>query len=141
EIERRVEMRMTRQRILEHADPLMMWAIVDEAALRRPFGTTADRIEQLRRLVDADERENVTVQVMPFSKGLHAGMACGFVILTYAEDPAIVYIETGASGNALYLDRAEDLDRHSLRFQHLQATAMGREESVKFLSDLIKELK
>ncbi|MFF0526561.1 helix-turn-helix domain-containing protein [Actinomadura nitritigenes] len=139
-IERMVEMRATRQRILTHADPLRMWAVIDEAALSRPFGTTAERREQLQRLADTDAMENVTVQVLPFSAGLHAGMACGFVILSYKDDPSIVHIETGG-GNALFLERPEDLERHSVRFQHLQATALGPDESVRFILDMIKKSK
>jgi hypothetical protein len=139
EVARRVEMRMTRQKILEHEDRLRMWVVIDEAALRRPFGTTTDQKEQLQRLVAADDLEHVTLQVLPFNNGLHAGMACGFVILGYADDPSIVYIEI-EGGNALYLDKPEDLERRSLRFQHLQASALAPDASVRFLSEMIDRL-
>lgn len=140
EIERRVEIRMTRQKLLEHQDPLRMWAIIDEAALRRPFGTVADQREQLQRLIDTDDMENVTLQVLPFEVGLHAGLGCGFVILTYAEDPSIVYVETGG-GSALYLEKESDLERHSVRFQHLQASALAPDASIRFLADMLNDLK
>ncbi|WP_344590153.1 helix-turn-helix transcriptional regulator [Actinomadura vinacea] len=139
EIDRRLEMRMTRQKILEHEDPLTMWVIIDEAALVRPFGSTADQREQLQRLVDTDALEHVTLQILPFDAGLHAGLACGFVILSYTQDPSIVYLETGG-GNALYLDKPEDLERHSVRFQHLQASALAPDASIRFLSEMISQL-
>lgn len=139
-IERMVEVRRTRQKILEHEDPLRMWVVIDEAALTRPFGTVADQIEQLERVAATDAMEHATVQVLPFVAGLHAGMACGFTILTYADDPSIVYLETGA-GNALYLEKPEDLDRHSMRFQHLQATALAPDASIRFILAMINRLK
>jgi transcriptional regulator with XRE-family HTH domain len=139
EIERRVEMRMMRQKILEHPDPLKLWVILDEAALRRPFGTLDDQREQLQRLVDTDGLEHVTLQIMPFESGLHAGMACGFVILSYEDDPSIVYVETGTG--ALYLEKPEDLERHSVRFQHLQANALSTDASLQYVSDMISRLK
>jgi hypothetical protein len=139
EIDRRVEMRMTRQEILRHWDPLKLWVVVDEAALHRDFGTPGDRKEQLQRLIDTDDLENVILQVLPFSAGLHAGLACGFVILSYADDPSIVYMETGG-GNALYLETPKDLERHSLKFQHLQASALAPDASIRFMSDMISRL-
>jgi transcriptional regulator with XRE-family HTH domain len=139
ELERRVDMRTTRQKILDHEDPLKLWVIIDEAALCRPFGTVNDQREQLQRLVDTDQLEHITVQVLPFSAGLHAGLACGFVIMTYDADPSLVYIETG--GNALYLEKPDDLERHSVRFQHLQASALARDASIQFVSDMITRLK
>jgi transcriptional regulator with XRE-family HTH domain len=139
EIDRLVEMRTTRQKVLQHEDPLRTWVVIDEAALRRRFGTADDRREQLQKLIDTDGLEHVTLQVLPFSAGLHAGMACGFVILSYAEDPSIVYMETDG-GNALYLEKPKDLERHSVKFQYLQATALSPETSIDFLSDMINRL-
>ncbi len=139
EIERRIQMRLKRQQILTHEDPLQLWVVIDEAALRRPFGTSAEHREQLQQLIDTDELQNVTVQVLPFEAGLHAGLACGFVILTYEDDPSIVVIETG--DNALYLEKEEDLARHTLRFQHLQASALSPVASVEFMRDMMSTLK
>jgi transcriptional regulator with XRE-family HTH domain len=139
EIDRRVEVRLKRQSILHHEDPPQLWVVLDEAALLRPFGTPDDRRGQLGRLVATDEMEHVTLQVLPLNAGLHAGMACGFVILRYLDDPPIVYIETG--GNALYLEDPEDIQRHTVRMQHLQGSALSAEDSLQFIADLASKVK
>lgn len=139
EIQRRIDYRLTRQRILQHADPPELWAVIDEAAVSRPFGTKADREEQLRRLIDTGESEHITVQVIPFSAGMHAGLASSFTLLEYARDPTIVHIEMGP--NALYLEKADEIESHRLKFQHLQATALDKDTSVRFLTRLLGKVR
>ncbi|MDX6741754.1 helix-turn-helix transcriptional regulator [Actinocorallia sp. A-T 12471] len=134
EVERRVEIRLQRQKALSHEDPLRVWAVIDEGALRRPFGSTKDQREQLARLIETEDSDSVTVQILPFSKGLHAGHGASFVILDYQEDPSLVYIEVGA--RTLYVESEEDLDYYDERFQHLQATALSPAESIRFLHDM-----
>ncbi|MGW5416572.1 helix-turn-helix domain-containing protein [Actinomadura geliboluensis] len=139
EIQRRIDYRLTRQRILQHADPPELWAVIDEAAVSRPFGTKDDREEQLRRLIDTGESEHITVQVIPFSAGMHAGLASSFTLLEYARDPTIVHIEMGP--NALYLEKADEIESHRLKFQHLQATALDKDTSVRFLTRLLGKVR
>ncbi|MBA9002848.1 helix-turn-helix domain-containing protein [Thermomonospora cellulosilytica] len=141
EVERRVALRMKRQAILTGPNPPTLWAIMDEAALHRPFGTPEERIEQLERLIATGDSDHITVQVIPFSVGMHPGLACGFALLDYADpdESSIAYVEMG--GNALYLERAEDLKSHSLRFQHLQAAALSKDATTAFLKRLRDDLK
>ena len=72
EIERRVSLRMARQRLLEGEDPLHLWAVVDEAALRRPLGGPAVMRGQIPHLIEVTAMPNVTLQVIPFHSGGHA---------------------------------------------------------------------
>ncbi|MFG2017356.1 helix-turn-helix domain-containing protein [Actinomadura geliboluensis] len=139
EIQRRIDYRLTRQRILQHADPPELWAVIDEAAVSRPFGTKDDREEQLRRLIDTGESEHITVQVIPFSAGMHVGLASSFTLLEYARDPTIVHIEMGP--NALYLEKADEIESHRLKFQHLQATAFDKDTSVRYLTRLLGKVR
>lgn len=139
EIQRRIDYRLTRQRILQHADPPELWAVIDEAAVSRPFGTSTDREEQLQRLIDTGESEHITVQVIPFSAGMHPGLASSFTLLEYVGDPTIVHIEMGP--NALYLEKADDVESHRLKFQHLQATALDKDASVRFLTRLLDKVR
>ncbi|WP_160573878.1 helix-turn-helix domain-containing protein [Actinomadura physcomitrii] len=139
EIQRRIDFRMTRQRILDHPDPPHLWAVLDEAAVARPFGTASEREEQLQRLIDTGESEHITVQVIPFSAGMHPGLACSFTLLEYAEDPTIVHIEMGR--NALYLEQPEDIESHRLKYQHLLAAALDKDSSVAFLTKLRDQVK
>jgi hypothetical protein len=139
EIKRRVDFRMNRQQILTHPEPPMLWAILDEGALRRPFGTVADREEQIQRLIDTSDSEHITVQVIPFEAGLHVGLNHAFSLMDYEGDPSIAHVELDNS--ALYLETPEDLDAHSLRFQRLQSSALDKDATVEWLQGLLEELK
>jgi hypothetical protein len=118
EIERRVDLRVERRRILTRADPPQLWAVVDEAALRRPIGGPAVMRAQIEALIEITQLPRVQLQVIPFHVGGHAAAGGAFTILRFPEEdiPDVVYLEqlTGA----LYLGKREDVDQY--------ASAMGR---------------
>ena len=72
EVERRVEVRMERQKVLRNENPLELWGIVDEAALRRQVGGQSVMRAQLRHLLEASELPHITFQVIPLDAGAHA---------------------------------------------------------------------
>ena len=113
EIQRRVQLRAARQEMLTKPGAARLWAVVDEAALRRPIGGPAVMRAQLERLIAATEEPNVTLQIVPFTSGGHAAEGGAFTIMRFpeAELPDVVYIEQLTS--ALYLDKREDVERYS----------------------------
>jgi transcriptional regulator with XRE-family HTH domain len=112
EVEHRVALRVTRQTLLERADGPRLWAVVDEAALRRPVGGPEVMRGQLERLIEATKLPNVTLQILPLTAGAHPAMVGAFSILRFADDelPDVVYLEHLT--NAVYLDKREDVDQH-----------------------------
>lgn len=110
EIERRLALRMRRQEILRRTRPPTLWAVIDEAALRRPIGGTAVMYAQLQHLLNSCEHRNVTIQVAPFRTGGHAAVGGPVTLLRMSEPdvPDVVYLEqlTGAQ----YPDRRGDID-------------------------------
>lgn len=97
EMRQRVDVRMERQGVLTHpVEPLQLLAIMDEAAIRRPVGGEKVMRAQLRRLMEVAELPNVTVQVLPFAAGAHAGTLGSFAILEFPEanDQNVVYVES-----------------------------------------------
>jgi transcriptional regulator with XRE-family HTH domain len=140
ELDRLVQFRMERQRILAHDDPPSVWAVIDEAALLRRFGTVADQREQVQRLIETAPLEHVTVQVLPVETGPHPGLSGSFVILDFPEaDPSLVYMET--QHNSLYLEGREEINRYSLIFQHLSASALSPDATTAYLGELVDRLK
>ena len=95
ENERRVRLRMARQVVLDKPEPPNVWAVVDEAVLRRPVGSPAVMQGQLKHLITMAQRPNVTIQVMPFQAGGHSAAGGPFSILRFAEPdlPDVVYLE------------------------------------------------
>jgi Domain of unknown function (DUF5753)/Helix-turn-helix domain len=109
EVERRVALRMERQKLLLGENAPAFHCVLDEAALRRPFGGHAVMDAQLRRLVEISEWPNVTLQVVPFELGGHPAESGAFTILRFPEleVPDVVYLEQLTS--SLYLDKPEDV--------------------------------
>ncbi len=112
EIDRRVSLRMARKRLLTRPDARQLWAVIDEAVLRRPIGGVEVMQEQIGALIQATDLPNVRLQVMPFRAGGHAAAGGAFTVLRFPDQdlPDVVYIEhlTGA----LYVDKREEVDRY-----------------------------
>jgi transcriptional regulator with XRE-family HTH domain len=140
EVARRVELRLRRQRILTASNPTRLWAVIDEAALWRPIGGSEVSRAQLRALLDAARLQNITVQVMPFRVGGHAGEAGAFTILRFPEPELhdIAYLEqlTGA----MYLERDDDMDHYGAAMERLCVQSASPEESMDLISKIIREI-
>ncbi|MCA1706622.1 MAG: DUF5753 domain-containing protein, partial [Actinobacteria bacterium] len=136
EVERSVRARMDRQYLLSKADPLKLWAIVDEAALHRQVGGPDVMRAQLAHLLTAAGQPHVTFQVIPYSAGAHPGMPGSFVVLDFPNpaDADVVYIDSLAGD--LFLEKEVELRRYSLMFEHLRAVALSPEHSVNMLAAL-----
>jgi hypothetical protein len=139
EVERRITLRLKRQEVLTRPDPVRLWAVVDEAALRRPVGGVNCIIDQLDYLIEMSELPNVTLQVAPFSLGGHSVQAGAFTILRFPEEdlPDKVYIEHLSS--ALYLDKPEDLDQYTAAMEALCVAAPTPSKTREILTNIRKD--
>ncbi|MGW6204117.1 helix-turn-helix domain-containing protein [Streptomyces sp. NPDC055089] len=138
EIDRRVALRLERQKALVSERAPSFHAVLDEAALRRPYGGREVMRTQLRHLIEMSERPNITLQVMPFSFGGHAGESGSFTMLRFPESDLsdIVYLEQLTS--ALYLDKAEEVAQYEKAMVRLHAESPGPEESRDLLRGLLQ---
>jgi hypothetical protein len=139
EIDRRVSVRLKRQDLLNGPRPPRVWSVMDEAALRRPVGGRDVMRAQLGHLADVTAMPQVTVQIMPFSRGGHAAAGGSFTILRFAEPdvPDVVYIEQLTS--ALYLDKREDVDHYLEVMNALSTAALTPAESTDLLAEILRE--
>ena len=121
EIERRVELRMRPPEAARPGrTPPQLWAVIDEAALRRPIGGRERACAaQLEALIEATELPNVRLQIMPFDAGGHAAAGGAFTILRFPDQdlPDVVYVEQLTS--ALYLDKRDDVDHYAEAMERL----------------------
>ncbi|MET9802596.1 helix-turn-helix transcriptional regulator [Streptomyces sp. NPDC006368] len=140
DVEKRVNVRARRQeRIRDAEQPLRLWAVIDEAALRRVVGDKQLMIEQLEHLVEQSQQPHVTVQVLPFEMGAHPGISGHYAILEFpdAADSSVVYIEGVTSD--LYLEKANDVQRYSVMYEHLRAQALNVEQTRQFIGEVMKD--
>jgi len=135
DVELRVRARINRQKLItvEESNPPEYWAVLDEAVLHRVVGGPEAMRDQLKRLVEVATLPHVTLQVVPFSAGSHAGMEGPFLILGFPEqaDPDVVYVENTTSG--VYLEQPEDVHRYTLMFDHLRAAALKPDDTVEMV--------
>ncbi len=139
EVERRVSLRMTRQRLLTQPQAPNLWAVVDEAALRRPLGGQRVMRAQLRHVIELTELPNVTLQVVPFHLGGHAAAGGAFALLRFAEPdlPDIVYLEQLT--NALYLDKRREVEHYVRVMERLCHQAEPPAETTGILDGIIAD--
>ena len=141
EVERRVGLRLARQEVLkkESGGP-RLWAVVDEAALRRPIGGGEVMRAQLVRLIEAAREPNITLQVVPFRSGGHAAEAGAFTVMRFPEVdlPDVVYLEHLTS--ALYLDTREDVEKYTEVMERLSVEGESPERTIDILSGMLEEV-
>jgi DNA-binding XRE family transcriptional regulator len=140
EAERRVALRLGRQELLSRPGAPRLWAVVDEAALRRPVGGRGVMRDQLERLAQACKLPNVTLQVLPLAAGAHPAMVGAFSVLRFADQalPDVVYVEHLT--NAAYLDRREEVEQYLDVMEQLCVGAEPPDKTVEFLDKLLSKL-
>jgi transcriptional regulator with XRE-family HTH domain len=139
EIDRRVSLRMQRQRLLTQPGAPELWAVLDEAALRRPPAGPAVMRAQLEHLLRLTDLPNVTLQIVPFHVGPHAAAGGPFTILRFPEPdlPDVVYLEQ--LNSALYLDQPGDVIDYVTVMDQLCVQAGTGAASKNMLSGLLRQ--
>jgi transcriptional regulator with XRE-family HTH domain len=137
EINRRVSLRMARQSLLTGPQSPQLWAVLDEAVLRRPVGGTEVMRGQLEHLIRCAELSNVTIQVVPFQAGGHAAAGGPFSVLRFAEPdlPDVVYLEQLTS--AIYLDKRENVDHYLAVMERLCLKALPTHRSTELMKEIL----
>jgi transcriptional regulator with XRE-family HTH domain len=138
EIDRAIALRMTRQGILERDDPPMLWAIIDESALRRANGGADVMAGQLAHLLKMSERPNIVIQVIPDSEGSTVAGGREFTIMTFPSDPPVIYLEDLGSARYIRNRKTDEVSRYMLAFDHLRSTALRDDRSTEFIMALMR---
>ncbi len=143
--ERAVQLRVERQALLTRFSAPQLSVIINEAVLRRPVGSTTIMAEQLQQILKAAELPNVTVQVLTFSAGLHAGAMSGaFSILEFPRDsngkevePPVAYLE--AATGAIYLDKPHETGAYNAIWADMAGRALNPSRSKSLIQQLAEE--
>jgi Domain of unknown function (DUF5753) len=131
---------MRRQEILHRADPPHVWAVIDEATLRRPVGGTAVMRAQIEHLLELSQLRHVNIQVLPFRVGGHPAGSGPVTLLRFAGDqlPDMVYLEQLTS--AVYPASTTDLAYYREILNRLATKADPPIASTMFLDQIRREL-
>jgi len=139
-VEQYVASRVERHRLLDQEPRLEYWAILDEAVLRRLVGGRAVMRSQLEHLIQLVEERRVTLQVVPFEAGAHAGMEGSFTVLRFPEGSMtdVIYVES-RSGQ-LFLSRPGELAVYRETLDHLRATADSPDRSLETVRRVVADV-
>ncbi len=140
EIERRIQLRQSRQQVLKKASPPKLWAVIDEAVLRRPIGGTQVMGTQIEALIEASKQPNIRLQIIPFDAGGHAAAGGPFAILRFPDPelPDVVYVEQLTT--AQYLDKRDDVDNYAIAMEQVCIEAEPPDRTATILSKVLHEV-
>ncbi|HEY6310143.1 MAG TPA: helix-turn-helix transcriptional regulator [Streptosporangiaceae bacterium] len=140
QIARVVDLRMERQRLLEQDPPLDFWLILDEGAIRRNIGGPEVMRPQLEHLIQASRWSNVTLQILAFEAGAHAGLVGPFSILEFPErtDSDVAYTES--VGGMIYLEKDREVRACAEAFDRMRAAALSPSASLELIHQVFHEL-
>ena len=139
QLHRVVDLRMERQRLLDQDPALDAWIILDEGAIRRNIGGSTIMRRQLEHLLQASRWPNLTLQILGFECGAHAGLTGPFAILEFPErtDSDVAYTES--LGGMIYLEKDREVRACAEAFDRMRATALSPAASVELIQKVLRE--
>lgn len=139
EIDRLVSIRLKRQERLDD-NSFELAVILSETVIRQSIGPTALMADQLRWLVQASERSNVMLQILPLRAGEHGALTGSFSIVGFPtpSDMDVVYLENMIS--AVYLEEAQEVRSYEGVFDYLRAAALSPNDSRAMLVEVLEDL-
>lgn len=137
ELEEQVAARIRRQEVLTRPSPLHLRAILDESALRRQLSDPIAWRRQLIHLLESAELPNITIQVLPFSRGIQ-DLGGSLTVLTLSNGTSVVYEESTTMGELL--EEPGEVEYRKLAYDRLRDRALTPVESVAFIRSLLEEI-
>jgi transcriptional regulator with XRE-family HTH domain len=138
ELDNLVASRMARQTLLTRATAPQFLAVIHEVALRMPIGEAGVMKRQLRHLLTIAELPNIGLRVVPTSAGAHAGLRGPFVILEFAEEPSLAFVENHDTG--IFLEDDADLAGYRLALRNILNLALAPDATSELVVSVASEL-
>ncbi|WP_436786579.1 helix-turn-helix domain-containing protein [Yinghuangia sp. YIM S10712] len=139
EIQQFVEVRLARQERLTGESPLELWAILTEGVLRQQVGGKTVMRDQLLCMASLAERDNITVQVLPFSRGAHSGMFGPYLLLSFPQVSALDLVLTETPTGNIWIEQKSEVDRYRGLFDDARTSALPPTESLDLIRRIAEE--
>lgn len=136
QIETYVSVRMDRQKILHGEAAPQVVCLLDEAVLHRPIGTSEVMTAQLQQLIDVNDPPHLSIQVIPFGHGWHAGLDGAFSIFSYPDPMDLDVVSVGYLDGALYLEEDGPVERYRMTFDQLRSSALSSQQSMALIAQV-----
>ncbi|MGR3932815.1 helix-turn-helix domain-containing protein [Streptomyces sp. BRA346] len=138
EADRLVAARMDRKALFDRKPGAVINVIIEEAALRRLIGGLKIMQAQYAYLIECARRPNVVIQVMPKSRAGHAGLPGPMKLIETPDEATLVYLE--GQGKSMLVSKPDEVGVLARRYAMIRSQALGPEESVRFIEQLMGEL-
>jgi transcriptional regulator with XRE-family HTH domain len=136
-VEEQVAARLGRQYLLRQKPLADARVIIDESAFRRPAASAKTWSEQILHLEAVAQWSNVTLQVLPFSAGVHHHMSGSLTLLWQKDGSAAAYME--GNGCRELTEDSDDVLRRRLSYDRLRDMALSPGDSLMFIRALLEE--
>ncbi len=137
--DRGVEIRMHRQSVLDPDGPEIFLAL-DESVLHRMIGGEAVLRKQLLRIKEVAALSHVTIQILPFSAGIHPAMKGSFAILEFSEGEEDFALLLEHPGRDELLTSGPELREYLNHFYGLENFALPASETPNVIDRRLEEL-
>jgi transcriptional regulator with XRE-family HTH domain len=138
EVDTFVRTRMGRRELLSRADGPTLSAIIDETVLHRPIGGPAVMRGQLHHLLTMLRRSKIGIRIVPFTAGANPGLEGPAMLLEFADQPSLVYLEgRGATG---LLEEPSVIRSVKIAWQALKSMALSAEDSARLIATTADKL-
>ncbi|TXS39716.1 helix-turn-helix domain-containing protein [Streptomyces sp. t39] len=131
-INRMIDARLARARLLENPTKPLIWVVLDEAVLHRKVGGPEVMAEALAHVAELARRHRIIAQVLPFDVGAHAAMTSAIKLMSFADAPPLAYLDSPYTGRLL--DDPASVARHQLTYDLIRATALSPKASLALIS-------
>jgi transcriptional regulator with XRE-family HTH domain len=135
-----VQIRMERQKLLEQDDAPRIFCVLDEAALHRQVGGPKVMAAQLRKLVEINNPPHLSLQVLPFTLGAHAGVDGSFRMFSYPAPVAMDIVFMEQKESRVFVEEEVDLEPYRIAAEHLRTQALSSPESMRLISALAADM-
>lgn len=132
-----VTARLDRAHLLADPTTPMLWAVLDEAVLRRVVGGRAVMTEALAHVAALGYQHRIIVQVLPFAAGAHAALDGGLKLMAFVDAPPLAYVD--GLGTGWLLDDPATVTRHELTYDLVGASALSPEQSLALIESVAED--
>ncbi|HUC58270.1 MAG TPA: helix-turn-helix transcriptional regulator [Streptosporangiaceae bacterium] len=136
-----LNIRIRRQEVLNRTNSPLMHFVLNEAAIRAEVGGKQIMHRQLLHLIDLADRPDLTLEIIPFTAGLHPGMQAPFIILELADgaDDDVLFLEQ-PRGDLIFADDLDETSTYRETFEQLRKLSLGPEQSAAYLATIASEM-
>jgi transcriptional regulator with XRE-family HTH domain len=140
EVNALVEVRMARQAVLSRPNPIELWAVIHEGALRSGSASGAAMMrEQLQRLLERQGLPNISLQVLPRDAPPHVGMSGSFAVIGFPAQAELDVVLVESLTSALYVEDVAEVRRYGMAFERLRAEALPFDKSADLIRTILKD--